>query len=102
MLGGDCLLSPSLECELSVGGDAPCSDVVKSFGQGSRSVDALFALRDHDPDEPEWVVFTVGDFDLGLCERADIQMERPLEPRPATIPALTRRPPAGTLQPHLA
>ncbi|EPQ11473.1 Rho GTPase-activating protein 20 [Myotis brandtii] len=71
--------------------------MVKSLGQGSRSVDSLFALRDHDPDQPEWVVFTLSDFDLGLSERADIQMERPPEPRRLPSQPCT----GGHLQEHL-
>lgn len=77
----------SLESELNIGIDAQCSDLVKNLGQRSRSMDSLFALSDHDPDQPEMGGLNPSDFDLCLSEQANFQMEWPLESRLATLTA---------------
>ncbi|XP_044113616.1 rho GTPase-activating protein 20 isoform X1 [Neovison vison] len=76
----------SLENELNEDVDAPCSDLVKKLGQGSRSMDSVLTLSDYDLDQPEVEgLLTLSDFDLDRSKDEDIQMERPLESKPANV-----------------
>ncbi|XP_030189032.1 rho GTPase-activating protein 20 [Lynx canadensis] len=76
----------SLENELNEDVDAPCSDLVKKLGQGSRSMDSVLTLSDYDLDQPEVEgLLTLSDFDLDRSKDEDIQMERPLEPKPVDL-----------------
>ncbi|XP_005378111.1 PREDICTED: rho GTPase-activating protein 20 [Chinchilla lanigera] len=66
----------SLENELNEDVDAPCSDLVKKLGQGSRSMDSVLTLSDYDIDQPEVEgLLTLNDFDLDCCKDQDIQMK---------------------------
>ncbi|XP_023565322.1 rho GTPase-activating protein 20 isoform X2 [Octodon degus] len=68
----------SLENELNEDVDAPCSDLVKKLGQGSRSMDSVLTLSDYDIDQPEVEgLLTLSDFDLDHSKDQDIQMKRP-------------------------
>ncbi|XP_041627629.1 rho GTPase-activating protein 20 isoform X3 [Vulpes lagopus] len=76
----------SLENELNEDVDAPCSDLVKKLGQGSRSMDSVLTLSDYDLDQPEVEgLLTLSDFDLDRSKDEDIQMERPLDSKPVNI-----------------
>ncbi|XP_027961523.1 rho GTPase-activating protein 20 [Eumetopias jubatus] len=76
----------SLENELNEDVDAPCSDLVKKLGQGSRSMDSVLTLSDYDLDQPEVEgLLTLSDFDLDRSKDEDIQMEQPLESKPVNI-----------------
>ncbi|XP_029770880.1 rho GTPase-activating protein 20 [Suricata suricatta] len=76
----------SLENELNEDVDAPCSDLVKKLGQGSRSMDSVLTLSDYDLDQPEVEgLLTLSDFDLDRSKDEDVHMERPLEPKPVDI-----------------
>lgn len=88
----------SLENELNEDADAPCSDLVTTLGQGSRSMDSVLTLSDYDPDQPELEgLLTLSDFDLDRPKHEDIQMEGPLESKPVTVPGLYGE---ATLQDH--
>ncbi|XP_054448182.1 rho GTPase-activating protein 20 [Pteronotus mesoamericanus] len=88
----------SLENELNEDADAPCSDLVKTLGQGSRSMDSVLTLSDYDLDQPEVEgPLTLSDFDLDRSKHEDIQMEQPLESTPVTVTVLYRK---ATLQDH--
>ncbi|XP_016059073.1 PREDICTED: rho GTPase-activating protein 20 isoform X2 [Miniopterus natalensis] len=88
----------SLENELNEDADAPCSDLVKSLGQGSRSMDSVLTLSDYDLDQPEVEgLLTLSDFDLDRSKHEDIQMEQPLESKQVTVTVLYRE---ATLQDH--
>ncbi|KAF0876915.1 RHG20 protein, partial [Crocuta crocuta] len=76
----------SLENELNEDVDAPCSDLVKKLGQGSRSMDSVLTLSDYDLDQPEVEgLLTLSDFDLDRPKDEDIHVEQPLEPKPVDI-----------------
>ncbi|XP_023389531.1 rho GTPase-activating protein 20 [Pteropus vampyrus] len=79
----------SLENELNEDVDAPCSDVIKKLGQGSRSMDSVLTLSDYDLDQPEVEgLLTLSDFNLDHSKHEDFQMERPLESKPVTAVVL--------------
>nr|KAF6324052.1 Rho GTPase activating protein 20 [Myotis myotis] len=79
----------SLENELNEDVDAPCSDLVTTLGQGSRSMDSVLTLSDYDPDQPELEgLLILSDFDSDNPKHEDIQMEGPLESKPVTVPGL--------------
>ncbi|XP_022417274.1 rho GTPase-activating protein 20 isoform X4 [Delphinapterus leucas] len=83
----------SLENELNEDVDAPCSDLVKKLGQGSRSMDSVLTLSDYDLDQPEVEgLLTLSDFDLDHSKDEDIQMEQPLESKPVNIAVYTKEP----------
>ncbi|TKC37657.1 hypothetical protein EI555_006170, partial [Monodon monoceros] len=83
----------SLENELNEDVDAPCSDLVKKLGQGSRSMDSVLTLSDYDLDQPEAEgLLTLSDFDLDHSKDEDIQMEQPLESKPVNIAVYTKEP----------
>ncbi|XP_057604482.1 rho GTPase-activating protein 20 isoform X2 [Hippopotamus amphibius kiboko] len=101
----------SLENELNEDVDAPCSDLVKKLGQGSRSMDSVLTLSDYDIDQPEVEgLLTLSDFDLDRSKDEDIQMEQPPEPKPVNIVVYAKAPlrdharaPSGTSTPsHLS
>ncbi|XP_036751585.2 rho GTPase-activating protein 20 isoform X2 [Manis pentadactyla] len=76
----------SLENELNEDVDAPCSDLVRKLGQGSRSMDSVLTLSDYDLDQPEVEgLLTLSDFDLDHSKDEDVQMERPLKSKPVNI-----------------
>ncbi|KAK2502468.1 hypothetical protein MC885_006668 [Smutsia gigantea] len=76
----------SLENELNEDVNAPCSDLVKKLGQGSRSMDSVLTLSDYDLDQPEVEgLLTLSDFDLDHSKDEDVQMERPLKSKPVNI-----------------
>ncbi|XP_071068424.1 rho GTPase-activating protein 20 isoform X2 [Dasypus novemcinctus] len=76
----------SLENELNDDADAPCSDLVKKLGQGSRSMDSVLTLSDYDLDQPEAEgLLTLSDFDLARSKDEDVQMKRPLKSKPVNI-----------------
>ncbi|XP_021573428.1 rho GTPase-activating protein 20 isoform X2 [Carlito syrichta] len=76
----------SLENELNEDVDAPCSDLVKKLGQGSRSMDSVLTLSDYDLDLPEVEgLLTLSDFDLDHSKEEDVQMKRPLESKPVSV-----------------
>ncbi|XP_019570871.2 rho GTPase-activating protein 20 isoform X1 [Rhinolophus sinicus] len=88
----------SLENELNEDVDAPCSDLVKKLGQGSRSMDSVLTLSDYDLDQPEVEgLLTLSDFDLDCSKHEDIQMARPLESKAGTVTELYRK---AALQDH--
>lgn len=88
----------SLENELNEDTDAPCSDLVTTLGQGSRSMDSVLTLSDYDPDQPELEgLLTLSDFDLDHPKHEDIPMEGPLESEPVTVSVLYGE---ATLQDH--
>ncbi|KAI6053619.1 rho GTPase-activating protein 20 isoform X1 [Marmota monax] len=98
----------SLENELNEDVDAPCSDLVKKLGQGSRSMDSVLTLSDYDLDQPEVEgLLTLSDFDLDHSKDEDIQMKQPLETKPVNISGMYRkaalgehaRAPSGTCLP---
>ncbi|XP_051012398.1 rho GTPase-activating protein 20 [Acomys russatus] len=73
----------SLENELNEDADAPCSDLVKRLGQGSRSMDSVLTLSDCDLEQPEVEgLLTLSDFDLDQAKDEHIQMKPPLESEP--------------------
>ncbi|XP_010374516.2 rho GTPase-activating protein 20 [Rhinopithecus roxellana] len=83
----------SLENELNEDVDAPCSDLVKKLGQGSRSMDSVLTLSDYDLDQPEVEgLLTLSDFDLAHSKDEDVQMKRPLESKPVNILVYTKIP----------
>ncbi|XP_007173043.2 rho GTPase-activating protein 20 isoform X3 [Balaenoptera acutorostrata] len=83
----------SLENELNEDVDAPCSDLVKKLGQGSRSMDSVLTLSDYDLDQPEVEgLLTLSDFDLDHSKDEDVQMEQPLESKPVNIAVYTKDP----------
>ncbi|XP_006833873.1 PREDICTED: rho GTPase-activating protein 20 [Chrysochloris asiatica] len=76
----------SLENELNEDVDAPCSDLIKKLGQGSRSMDSVLTLSDYDLDQPEVEgLLTLSDFDLDHSKDEDVQVKRPLESKPVNI-----------------
>uniref|UniRef100_A0A8C6QFH1 Rho GTPase activating protein 20 n=1 Tax=Nannospalax galili TaxID=1026970 RepID=A0A8C6QFH1_NANGA len=76
----------SLENELNEDVDAPCSDLVKKLGQGSRSVDSVLTLSDYDLDQPEVEgLLTLSDFDLDQSKDESIQVKQPLERKPVSV-----------------
>ncbi|KAM6157935.1 rho GTPase-activating protein 20 [Rhynchocyon petersi] len=84
----------SLENELNEDVDAPCSDLVKKLGQGSRSMDSVLTLSDYDPDQPEVEgLLTLSDFDLDHSKEEGIQMKRPIESKPVSISAVYTKAP---------
>lgn len=88
----------SLENELNEDADAPCSDLVTTLGQGSRSMDSVLTLSDYDPDQPDLEgLLTLSDFDLDCPKHEDIQMEEPLDSKPVTVTVLYGE---DTLQDH--
>ncbi|KAK1336280.1 hypothetical protein QTO34_004085 [Cnephaeus nilssonii] len=88
----------SLENELNEDADAPCSDLVTTLGQGSRSMDSVLTLSDYDPDQPELEgLLTLSDFDLDRPKHEDIQLEGPLDSKPVTVTVLYGE---ATLQDH--
>ncbi|XP_072813755.1 rho GTPase-activating protein 20-like isoform X1 [Vicugna pacos] len=81
----------SLETELNEV-DAPCSDLVKKLGPGSRSMDSMLTLSDYDLEQPEAEgVLTLSDFDLDHPKDEDVQVEQPSEPEPVTVAAVYRK-----------
>ncbi|XP_054581334.1 rho GTPase-activating protein 20 [Eptesicus fuscus] len=88
----------SLENELNEDADAPCSDLVTTLGQGSRSMDSVLTLSDYDPDQPELEgLLTLSDFDLDRPKHEDIQLEGPLDSKAVTVTVLYGE---ATLQDH--
>uniref|UniRef100_A0A8D2D1J3 Rho GTPase-activating protein 20 n=1 Tax=Sciurus vulgaris TaxID=55149 RepID=A0A8D2D1J3_SCIVU len=82
----------SLENELNEDVDAPCSDLIKKLGQGSRSMDSVLTLSDYDLDQPEVEgLLTLSDFDLDHSKDEDIQMKQPLESKPVNISGMYRK-----------
>ncbi|XP_027270909.1 rho GTPase-activating protein 20 isoform X2 [Cricetulus griseus] len=76
----------SLENELNEDADAPCSDLVKKLGQGSRSMDSVLTLSDYDLEQPEVEgLLTLSDFDLDQSKDEHIQMKQPLESKPVNV-----------------
>ncbi|XP_037697309.1 rho GTPase-activating protein 20 [Choloepus didactylus] len=76
----------SLENELNEDVDAPCSDLVKKLGQGSRSMDSVLTLSDYDPDQPEMEgLLALSDFDLDRSKDEEVQMKQPLESKPVNV-----------------
>uniref|UniRef100_A0A8C5JWN0 Rho GTPase-activating protein 20 n=1 Tax=Jaculus jaculus TaxID=51337 RepID=A0A8C5JWN0_JACJA len=76
----------SLENELNEDVDAPCSDLVKKLGQGSRSMDSVLTLSDYDLDQPEVEgLLTLSDFDLDQSKDEHIQLNQPLESKPGNV-----------------
>uniref|UniRef100_H0VD71 Rho GTPase activating protein 20 n=1 Tax=Cavia porcellus TaxID=10141 RepID=H0VD71_CAVPO len=68
----------SLENELNEDADAPCSDLVRKLGQGSRSMDSVLTLSDYDIDQPEVEgLLALSEFDLDRSKHQDIQVKRP-------------------------
>ncbi|XP_061296225.1 rho GTPase-activating protein 20 isoform X1 [Bos javanicus] len=83
----------SLENELNDDVDAPCRDLVKKLGQGSRSMDSVLTLSDYDLDQPEVEgLLTLSDFDLGHSKDEDIPMGQPLESKPVDTAVYTKVP----------
>ncbi|KAM8812517.1 rho GTPase-activating protein 20 isoform 2-T2 [Rhynchonycteris naso] len=81
----------SLENELNEDVDAPCSDLVKNRGQGSRSMDSVLTLSDDDLDQPELEgLLTLSDFDLDCPKHEDFSMQQPLESKPVAVTVLYR------------
>ncbi|XP_072810038.1 rho GTPase-activating protein 20-like isoform X1 [Vicugna pacos] len=82
----------SLENELNEEVDAPCSDLVKKLGPGSRSMDSMLTLSDYDLEQPEAEGdLTLSDFDLDHPKDEDVQVEQPDEPEPVTVAAVYRK-----------
>ncbi|XP_032326410.1 rho GTPase-activating protein 20-like [Camelus ferus] len=82
----------SLENELNKEVDAPCSDLVKKLGPGSRSMDSVLTLIDYDLEQPEVEgVLTLSDFDLDRPKDEDIHVEQPGEPAPVAMAAVHRK-----------
>ncbi|XP_010608955.1 rho GTPase-activating protein 20 [Fukomys damarensis] len=82
----------SLENELNEDIDAPCSDLVKKLGQGSRSMDSVLTLSDYDIDHPEVEgLLTLSDFDLDHSTDQDIQMKRPPGCKPVNVSVRNRK-----------
>lgn len=76
----------SLENELNEDADAPCSDLVKKLGQGSRSMDSVLTLSDYDLEQPEAEgLLTLSNFDLDQSKDEHIQIKQPLEPKPLNV-----------------
>ncbi|XP_059123863.1 rho GTPase-activating protein 20 [Peromyscus eremicus] len=76
----------SLENELNEDADAPCSDLVKKLGQGSRSMDSVLTLSDYDLEQPEVEgLLTLSDFDLDQSKDEHIQTKQPLESKPVDV-----------------
>ncbi|ELK11940.1 Rho GTPase-activating protein 20 [Pteropus alecto] len=70
----------SLENELNEDVDAPCSDVIKKLGQGSRSMDSVLTLSDYDLDQPEVEgLLTLSDFNLDHSKHEEFQMDLDLD-----------------------
>lgn len=70
----------SLENELNEDVDAPCSDVIKKLGQGSRSMDSVLTLSDYDLDQPEMEgLLTLSDFNLNHSKHENFQMDLDLD-----------------------
>ncbi|XP_058401237.1 rho GTPase-activating protein 20 [Diceros bicornis minor] len=91
----------SLENELNEDVDAPCSDLVKKLGQGSRSMDSVLTLSDYDLDQPEVEgLLTLSDFDLDHSKDEDVQMERAPESKPVNITVVYRGPTKVPLRDH--
>ncbi|KAL1781769.1 rho GTPase-activating protein 20 [Sigmodon hispidus] len=86
----------SLENELNEDADAPCSDLVKKLGQGSRSMDSVLTLSDYDLEQPEVEgLLTLSDFDLDQSKDEHIQMKQPLESKPVNVFVAYRKVPLG-------
>ncbi|XP_076969130.1 rho GTPase-activating protein 20 isoform X2 [Tamandua tetradactyla] len=84
----------SLENELNDDVDAPCSDLVKKLGQGSRSMDSVLTLSDCDLDQPEMEgLLTLSDFDLDHSKDEDIQMKPPLESKLVNVSVVYKKVP---------
>ncbi|GAB1294204.1 Rho GTPase-activating protein 20 [Apodemus speciosus] len=76
----------SLENELNEDADAPCSDLVKRLGQGSRSMDSVLTLSDYDLEQPEGEgLLTLSNFELDQSKDEHIQIKQPLEPKPLNV-----------------
>ncbi|XP_004709035.1 rho GTPase-activating protein 20 [Echinops telfairi] len=76
----------SLENELNEDVDAPCSDLVKKLGQGSRSMDSVLTLSDYDLEQPEVEgLLTLSDVDLDPSKDECAPMKRPLEAKPVSF-----------------
>lgn len=76
----------SLENELNEEADAPCSDLVKKLGQGSRSMDSVLTLSDYDLEQPEVEgLLTLSNFDLDQSKEEHIPIKPPLEPKPVNV-----------------
>nr|KAF6463933.1 hypothetical protein HJG63_000906 [Rousettus aegyptiacus] len=70
----------SLENELNEDVDAPCSDVIKKLGQGSRSMDSVLTLYDYYLDQPKVEgLLTLSYFNLDHTKYENIQMELDLD-----------------------
>ncbi|ELW64234.1 Rho GTPase-activating protein 20 [Tupaia chinensis] len=83
----------SLENELNEDVDAPCSDLVKKLGQGSRSMDSVLTLSDYDLDQPEVEgLLTLSDFDLDHSKNEDLQVKAPLESKLLNVLVYTKIP----------
>ncbi|XP_037361131.1 rho GTPase-activating protein 20 [Talpa occidentalis] len=83
----------SLENELNEDVDAPCSDLVKKLGQGSRSMDSVLTLSDYDLDQPEVEgLLTLSDFDLDRSKDEDVHLARALESQPGRVAVYTKAP----------
>ncbi|XP_058519918.1 rho GTPase-activating protein 20 isoform X1 [Ochotona princeps] len=79
----------SLENELNEDVDAPCSDLVKKLGQGSRSMDSVLTLSDYDLDQPEMEgLLTLSDFDLEHSKDEGVQMKLPVGSQLVNIPVV--------------
>ncbi|XP_012585406.1 PREDICTED: rho GTPase-activating protein 20 [Condylura cristata] len=83
----------SLENELNEDVDAPCSDLVKKLGQGSRSMDSVLTLSDYDLDQPEVEgLLTLSDFDLDRSKDEDVPLAGPLEAQPGRVVVYAKAP----------
>ncbi|KAG8519025.1 Rho GTPase-activating protein 20, partial [Galemys pyrenaicus] len=83
----------SLENELNEDVDAPCSDLVKKLGQGSRSMDSVLTLSDYDLDQPEVEgLLTLSDFDLDRSKDEDTHLAQSLESQPGRVVVYTKAP----------
>ncbi|XP_004856582.1 rho GTPase-activating protein 20 isoform X1 [Heterocephalus glaber] len=82
----------SLENELNEDVDAPCSDLVKKLGQGSRSMDSVLTLSDYDIDQPEVEgLLTLSDFDLDHSTDQDIHMKQPPGSKLVNVSVMNRK-----------
>ncbi|XP_072808430.1 rho GTPase-activating protein 20-like [Vicugna pacos] len=82
----------SLESELNEEVDAPCSDLVKKLGPGSRSMDSVLTHIDSDLEQPEAEgVLTLSEFDLDHPKDEDVHVEQPGEPAPVAMAAVHRK-----------
>nr|AAS77204.1 RA and RhoGAP domain containing protein [Rattus norvegicus] len=76
----------SLENELNEDADAPCSDLVKRLGQGSRSMDPVLTLSDYDLEPPEAEgLLTLSSLDLDQSKEEHIRTKQPLETKPVSV-----------------